>query len=279
MDLKLEFDQSVFVKSAIESVLREGVISSILVSLMILLFLGSWRSVIVVCTSIPLAILVSVIGLNLTGNTINIMTLGGLSLAIGMLVDDRDCRSRKYSPQSLARTSAYRSDSHRLRIRLRFRRSWLRSRFASYFSRSCSSPDPPDFYLRLWRFPSSSRCSRHTSSRGRWCPFSAGCSSSMKKCTTSMIPDTRCFRVFRVFFARLQARYDALSARGARQSADRPDRRGWRPRGYDVFAVCDRNRLFSADGHGADEASLPRAPRHPNRIHRKDGRPGRRRDS
>jgi multidrug efflux pump subunit AcrB len=88
LNLALDFDQSVFVKGAIDSVLHEAVISSILVSLMILLFLGSWRSVIVVCTSIPLAILVSVIGLNLTGNTINIMTLGGLSLAIGMLVDD-----------------------------------------------------------------------------------------------------------------------------------------------------------------------------------------------
>lgn len=88
LNLRLDFDQSVFVKAAIGSVMREGLISSILVSLMILLFLGSWRSVIVVCTSIPLAILVSIIGLYLTGNSINIMTLGGLSLAIGMLVDD-----------------------------------------------------------------------------------------------------------------------------------------------------------------------------------------------
>jgi multidrug efflux pump subunit AcrB len=88
MNLKLDFDQSVFVKNAIMSVVREAGISSVLVSLMILLFLGSWRSVIVVCTSIPLAILVSVIGLKLLGHSINIMTLGGLSLAIGMLVDD-----------------------------------------------------------------------------------------------------------------------------------------------------------------------------------------------
>src|SRR5204862_3944318 len=58
------------------------------VSLMILLFLGSWRSVLIVCTSIPLAIFTGIIGLKLTGNSINIMTLGGLSLAIGMLVDD-----------------------------------------------------------------------------------------------------------------------------------------------------------------------------------------------
>ena len=88
MKLKLDFDQSVFVRSAIMSVIREAVISSVLVSLMILLFLGSWKNVLVVCTSIPLAILVAIIGLKFTGNSINIMTLGGLSLAIGMLVDD-----------------------------------------------------------------------------------------------------------------------------------------------------------------------------------------------
>lgn len=88
MNLKMDFDQSVFVRSAIMSVLREALISSTLVSLMILLFLGSWKNVLVVCTSIPLAILAAIIGLKFTGNSINIMTLGGLSLAIGMLVDD-----------------------------------------------------------------------------------------------------------------------------------------------------------------------------------------------
>ena len=88
LEMKIDFDQSVFVENSIENVLHEAVTASILVSLMILVLLGSWRSVIIVCTSIPLAILVSVIGLNLTGNSLNIMTLGGLSLAIGMLVDD-----------------------------------------------------------------------------------------------------------------------------------------------------------------------------------------------
>ena len=88
LNVKTDFDQSIFVKAAIGSVLKEALIASALVSLLILLFLGSWRSVIVVCTSIPLAILCSIIGLKLTGNSANIMTLGGLSLAIGMLVDD-----------------------------------------------------------------------------------------------------------------------------------------------------------------------------------------------
>ncbi len=88
LELKIDFDQSLFVRGAIKSVLREAIISSLLVSIMIGLFLGSWRSMVIVCTSIPLAIFSAIIGLKLTGHTINIMTLGGLALAIGMLVDD-----------------------------------------------------------------------------------------------------------------------------------------------------------------------------------------------
>jgi len=88
MELNFDFDQSRFVRGAISDVIKEGLISSALVSLMILFFLGSWRSMILVCTSIPLAIFVGIIGLKLSGQTMNIMTLGGLSLAIGMLVDD-----------------------------------------------------------------------------------------------------------------------------------------------------------------------------------------------
>ncbi len=88
LELKIDFDQSSFVRRAIGDVLREAALASLLVSLMILVFLGSWRSVLIVCTSIPLAILVGVAGLKLLGQTLNIMTLGGLSLAIGMLVDD-----------------------------------------------------------------------------------------------------------------------------------------------------------------------------------------------
>ena len=88
MNLKVDFDQSKFVRGAVENVITEAVIAALLVSTMILLFLGSWRSVIIVCTSIPLSILASLIGLKLTGNSINIMTLGGLALSIGMLVDD-----------------------------------------------------------------------------------------------------------------------------------------------------------------------------------------------
>jgi multidrug efflux pump subunit AcrB len=88
LNVKMDFDQSVFVRGAITGVVREAVLASILVSLMIFIFLGNWRSMVIVCTSIPLSILVGIIGLKLTGNTFNIMTLGGLALAIGMLVDD-----------------------------------------------------------------------------------------------------------------------------------------------------------------------------------------------
>jgi multidrug efflux pump subunit AcrB len=88
MELKLDFDQSIFVRAAIVNVLHEALIASILVSLMILFFLGSWRGVVIVSTSIPLAILVGLVGLFLLGETLNLMTLGGLALAIGMLVDD-----------------------------------------------------------------------------------------------------------------------------------------------------------------------------------------------
>ncbi len=82
------FDQSVFVKSSVIGVAREGLIAAALTALMILLFLGSWRSTLVVMISIPLAILSSIAGLYFLGETLNTMTLGGLALAIGILVDD-----------------------------------------------------------------------------------------------------------------------------------------------------------------------------------------------
>ncbi len=88
MDVRMDFDQSTFVRASIKGVLFEAIIASLLVSVMVLLFLGSWRSTLVVCTSIPLAIFCGIVGLKLFGHTLNLMTLGGLSLAVGMLVDD-----------------------------------------------------------------------------------------------------------------------------------------------------------------------------------------------
>jgi multidrug efflux pump subunit AcrB len=89
-DLKLSVfgDQSLFVRSAIGGVARETLIAAVLTGLVILLFLGSWRSTLIVCTSIPLSILSSLCILSLLGQTINVMTLGGLALAVGILVDD-----------------------------------------------------------------------------------------------------------------------------------------------------------------------------------------------
>ena len=81
-------DQSVFVKAAISDVIREAVVAASLTALMILLFLGSWRSTLIIAVSIPLSILSSVMALSFLGQTINIMTLGGLALAVGILVDD-----------------------------------------------------------------------------------------------------------------------------------------------------------------------------------------------
>ncbi|WP_426442067.1 efflux RND transporter permease subunit [Bradyrhizobium genosp. P] len=88
--LKIDFvgDQSIFVRGAITGVAREGIIAALLTSVMILLFLGSWRSTIIIATSIPLAVLGSIIMLSVIGETLNIMTLGGLALAVGILVDE-----------------------------------------------------------------------------------------------------------------------------------------------------------------------------------------------
>jgi multidrug efflux pump subunit AcrB len=82
------FDQSIFVRASIEGVIREGVIAACLTALMILLFLGDWRSTLIIAISIPLSALCSIMALSALGETINIMTLGGLALAVGILVDD-----------------------------------------------------------------------------------------------------------------------------------------------------------------------------------------------
>jgi multidrug efflux pump subunit AcrB len=88
LQIKPLFDQSLFVRASVSGVVREATIAAILTGLMILLFLGSWRSTLIVCISIPLSILTSLIVLGFLGETINVMTLGGLALAVGILVDD-----------------------------------------------------------------------------------------------------------------------------------------------------------------------------------------------
>lgn len=86
--LRYVADQSGFVRSSVTSVVREGVIAAALTGFMILVFLGSWRSTLIITVSIPLAVLCSITVLSLLGQTINVMTLGGLALAVGILVDD-----------------------------------------------------------------------------------------------------------------------------------------------------------------------------------------------
>jgi multidrug efflux pump subunit AcrB len=88
LDIKPLSDQSIFVKASITGVIREGIIAACLTGFMILVFLGSWRSTLIIAVSIPLSILTSIIVLSALGQTINIMTLGGLALAVGILVDD-----------------------------------------------------------------------------------------------------------------------------------------------------------------------------------------------
>ncbi|HSZ79894.1 MAG TPA: efflux RND transporter permease subunit [Chthoniobacterales bacterium] len=88
LHLSLLTDQSIFVSASIQGVLREAIIAACLTALMILLFLSSWRSTLIICVSIPLSILCSIVVLSALGETINIMTLGGMALAVGILVDD-----------------------------------------------------------------------------------------------------------------------------------------------------------------------------------------------
>ena len=88
LNLTTFFDQSLFVRAAIQGVLREALIAACLTAIMILLFLGNWKSTLIIAISIPLSILVSIICLSALGETVNIMTLGGLALAVGILVDD-----------------------------------------------------------------------------------------------------------------------------------------------------------------------------------------------
>jgi multidrug efflux pump subunit AcrB len=88
LDVKLLFDQSLFVKASLDGVVKEAIIAACLTATMILLFIGSWRSTVIVAVSIPLSILCSIIIMSLLKQTLNVMTLGGLALAVGILVDD-----------------------------------------------------------------------------------------------------------------------------------------------------------------------------------------------
>src|SRR6202162_1878344 len=99
LDITPQFDQSLFVRASLQGVGREGAIAAILTSMMILLFLGSWRATLIIAISIPLSILTSLLVLSALGQTINIMTLGGLALAVGVLVDDATVEIENFERQ------------------------------------------------------------------------------------------------------------------------------------------------------------------------------------
>jgi multidrug efflux pump subunit AcrB len=111
-DIKQLFDQSVFVRGAIDGVLREAMIAAGLTGLMMLLFLGSWRSTLIVLVSIPLSLLVSMIALGWLGQTLNLMTLGGMALAVGILVDDATVEVENFHRQRRV-TRAFAAASNR----------------------------------------------------------------------------------------------------------------------------------------------------------------------
>ena len=151
MKIKELFDQSVFVSESVQGVLREMAIAAGLTAAMILLFLGSWRSTMVVMISIPLAIVTSIVVLYFLGETINTMTLGGLALAVGILVDDRRLRSRiltDFFPSSECR---WPMPPFMALPASRFRPWFRRWRFAACSPRWCSSKGRPNFFHPAWR--------------------------------------------------------------------------------------------------------------------------------
>ena len=160
-------DQSTFVKSAVSSVIFEGVTAAALTGLMILIFLGSWRSTLIITVSIPLAILTSVILLSATGETINVMTLGGLALAVGILVDDATVTIENINYiSSRARTSKARSWT--ARGRSSFPRPCRCSASASCSCRCSRSAASRASCSGRWPRRWSSRCSAPTCCRARW---------------------------------------------------------------------------------------------------------------
>ena len=170
LKVTLLFDQSIFVRAVgRRRASRRRRSPPGLTALMILLFLGSWRSTLIVVISIPLSILVSIIVLSALGQTLNVMTLGGLALAVGILVDDATVEIENIH-RNMAQQKPHRArDPRRRAARSRCRRSSRRSASASSSCRSCSSPARRSRSSSRWRWPSSSRCSRRTSSRARSC--------------------------------------------------------------------------------------------------------------
>jgi multidrug efflux pump subunit AcrB len=161
-------DQSMFVKAAVSGVVREGVIAAALTALMILLFLGSWRSTLIIAVSIPLSILASLAALSALGETINLMTLGGLALAVGILVDDATVTieniERHMSGGEALETAYWRAPARSPC------RPWSRPCASASSSSPCSfSPASRDSCSRRWPRPSYSRSWRRMACPARSC--------------------------------------------------------------------------------------------------------------
>ncbi len=134
------FDQSIFVRAAVEGVVKEAAIAAGLTALMILLFLGSWRSTLIVIISIPLSILVSIIILWMLGETLNVMTLGGMALAVGILVDDATVAIENIHRNLHQRSGAWCAPFSMARSKSPSPPSFPRSASASFSCRWSSSP-------------------------------------------------------------------------------------------------------------------------------------------
>jgi multidrug efflux pump subunit AcrB len=177
-------DQSVYVTSAVSGVIREGLIAAALTAMMILLFLGSWRSTLIITASIPLAILGSLTALSLLGETINVMTLGGLALAVGILVDDATVTIENINWHL----------EQGKKVETARPRSSCRPPSRCYASASpscrCSAlAASRAFCSARWPKPSSSRWCRPIFSRARWCRrWPTICCARMRPATCSTAP-------------------------------------------------------------------------------------------
>ena len=149
------FDQSVFVKAAIKGVVLEALIAAALTAAMVLLFLGNWRSTLIIALTIPLSILASILVLYALGETLNLMTLGGLALSVGILVDQAIVTIENIERHLHMGTPLERGDPGRRRRDRRRRPSSRRCASASCSCRCSSSP--------AWRASCSCRWPR------RWC--------------------------------------------------------------------------------------------------------------
>ena len=268
------FDQSIFVTNSVTGVLREGAIAAGLTALMILVFLGSWRSTLVVMISIPLAILSSLVVLYFLGETLNTMTLGGLALAVGILVDDFDGDHREHPPSvDRGGHAAFRGDAarrrrnrgadagfdarHQLRVHIGGvpRRS---GQVPVHAARACRRVCDAGF-LRIIADPDADHdrpaAQKRTSSHGGWHP------------QRPLFADVRRIRAWvrapaRWIFETPDNAASPAGHRAGRRRVDAQSRRG------DVGIGWPG--LFPADRRRPDPASCPRSRRHPHRKHRGD---------